>query len=75
LTPAELLIGLLIALRGYPRGDLRSAGEVEFGEDVLYVVLRGAFGDEKPMRALAVGVPFGDEPGDLVLARAEDVGS
>src|SRR5919201_4679338 len=68
-TSAESLIGLAIPLCSHPRGDLRSAREVELGEDVLHVVLRCAFRNEQALRDLAVGQPFGDQPSDLVLER------
>jgi hypothetical protein len=54
-----------------PRGDLASPGEVQLGEDVLDVVLRGAFGDHEPFGDLPVGEALCDQLGDLSLARAQ----
>src|SRR5690349_14093432 len=71
-TSAEFLIALLIAPGAHPCGDLRAVGEVELGEDVLHMVLRGAFGDEQSFRDLAVREPFGHHPCDLVPTGGED---
>jgi hypothetical protein len=43
---------------GDPGGDLGTRGEAELGQDVLHVVLRGAFGDMYGRRDLPVGEPF-----------------
>ena len=45
-----------------PRGDLASGGEPQLGEDVLHVVLGGAFGDDQPLGDLPVGQALGDQP-------------
>src|SRR5690349_23895553 len=55
----------------HPRRDLAAGAEAELGQDVLDVVLGGAFGDHEPLRDLAVGQAVGDEAGDLVLAAAQ----
>jgi hypothetical protein len=39
------------------------------------VVLGGAFGDDEPLGDLTVGEAFGDQPGNLDLARTQFVGS
>ena len=56
-----------------PGGDLAPGGEAELGEDVLDVVLRGAFGEHQPLGDLPVRQAFGDQRGHLGLARAQAV--
>jgi len=58
-------------LRARPDGDLAAVGEAELGQDVLDVVLRGAFGDVQGRGDLPVGQSLPDQPGDFPLARAE----
>lgn len=55
-----LIRGLLIAAHP-PRGDLAPGGESQLGQDVLDVVLSGAFGDEQPLGDLPVGEALGNQ--------------
>lgn len=54
-----------------PGGDLGTRGEVEFGENALHVVLRGALGDVYGRRDLPVGELFRDEGRDLTFPAGE----
>jgi hypothetical protein len=55
-----------------PAGDLGSRGEAELGQDVAYMTLHRALGDEQPGADLLVAQAFGHEPRDIGFALAED---
>src|SRR5690349_24608592 len=55
----------------HPRRDLAAGAEAELGQDVLDVVLRGAFGDDESPRDLAVRHALGDQRRDLVFTAAQ----
>jgi hypothetical protein len=53
---------------GEPEGDPGARVEAQLIEDVLDVVLGGAFGDVQPAGDLTVAQPVRDQAGDLFLA-------
>jgi hypothetical protein len=59
---------------GCPRCDLAAVLEAELGEDVLDVVLCGAFRDVEEVGDLAVGEAAGDQLGDLAFASGQAAG-
>jgi hypothetical protein len=52
-------------------GDLSAVATPELGQDVHYVGVDSALGDEQPLSDLSVGQLCSDQLGDLVLAPGE----
>src|SRR5215467_768679 len=64
--------GCLLAATECP-GELGAAGDATLAEDLAQVVLDGAGADEQPRGDLPVGQVVGDQAGDLLLLRGEDL--
>src|SRR5256885_9885555 len=62
-------------MRGGPARNLSPRSEPELAADLFDVTLGGAFGDDQPLRDLAVRHPLGDERGDLAFAPGESAGA